>query len=55
MPVLPLLARVKELATLNKDSDEYGFLENELIRGRNNVESTLRHALDEITDYEAHR
>jgi len=55
MPVLPLLARVKELATLNKDSDEYGFLENELIRGRNNVETTLRHALDEITDYEAHR
>jgi hypothetical protein len=55
LPVLPLLARVKELATLNKDSDEYGFLETELIRGRNNVEATLRHALDRITDYEAHR
>jgi hypothetical protein len=53
--VLPLLARVKELATLNTDSDEYGFLETELIRGRNNVEATLRHALDRITDYEAHR
>jgi hypothetical protein len=55
LPVLPLLARVKELATLNKGSDEYGFLETELIRGRNNVEATLRHALDQITDYEAHR
>jgi peptidase M28-like protein len=55
LPVLPLLARVKDLATLSKDSDEYGFLETELIRGRNAVDATLRHALDEIATYEGHR
>jgi hypothetical protein len=55
MPVLPLLARVKDLASLSKDSDEYGFLETELIRGQNAVDATLRHALDEIASYEGHR
>jgi Zn-dependent M28 family amino/carboxypeptidase len=55
LPVLPLLARVKDLATLSKDSDEYGFLETELIRGQNAVEATLRHAVDEIASYEGHR
>jgi hypothetical protein len=55
LPVLPLLARVKDLATLSKDSDEYGFLETELIRGRNTVDATLRHVLDELATYEGHR
>jgi hypothetical protein len=55
MPVLPLLARVKDLATLSKDTDEYGFLETELIRGRNAVDATLQHALDEISAYEGRR
>jgi Zn-dependent M28 family amino/carboxypeptidase len=41
LPILPLLARAKELATLAKDSDTYGFLETELVRGRNAVEATL--------------
>jgi len=54
-PVLPLLARVKDLAALPKDGDEYGFLETGLTRGRNAVEDTLRRALDEITRYEGHR
>ena len=55
LPVLPLLARAKELATLRSDADEYGFLETELIRGRNAVEATLRHALEQLTTYEEHR
>lgn len=55
LPVLPLLARVKDLATLTKDSDEYGFLETELIRGQNAVEASLQHAIDEIARYEGRR
>jgi hypothetical protein len=42
MAVLPLLARVKDLAGLPRESDEFGFLETELLRGRNAVESVLR-------------
>jgi hypothetical protein len=48
MPILPALARVRELASLPQDSDVYGFLETELIRGRNEVEATLREAAAEI-------
>jgi N-acetylated-alpha-linked acidic dipeptidase len=48
LPVLPLLARVKDLATLPRDGDEFGFLETELIRGRNTVESTLHDATEAI-------
>jgi hypothetical protein len=55
MPVLPLLARVKDLSTLSKDGDEYGFVETELIRGRNAVDDTLRRAIDEIYTYEGRR
>jgi Zn-dependent M28 family amino/carboxypeptidase len=51
VPILPLLARVRELATLNPESDLYGFLETELIRGRNEVEATLREARREMEDY----
>jgi hypothetical protein len=51
MPILPALARVRELARLDPKSDEYGFLETELIRGRNLVESVLREATDEIQSY----
>jgi hypothetical protein len=55
MPVLPLLARVRDLAALSKDTDEYGFLETELIRGRNAVDGALQRALDELASYEGHR
>lgn len=48
LPILPRLARVEELSTLPRESDEFGFLEAELIRGRNAVESTLREATDAI-------
>jgi hypothetical protein len=45
LPVLPLLARVKDLALLPHDSDAFGFLETDLIRGRNQIESVLREAV----------
>ena len=51
LPVLPLLARAKDLAALPKDGNEFGFLETELIRGRNEVDSTLRDAIDAIDGY----
>jgi len=51
MPSLPLLARVKDLAMLPRDSDEFGFLETELIRGRNAVEAALREATGELEAY----
>jgi len=47
-PVLPLLARVKDLAALPHDGDEFGFLTTTLVRGRNVVEATLREATDAI-------
>jgi hypothetical protein len=50
-PVLPLLARVKDLATLPHDSDEYGFLTTTLVRGRNEVEATLRDSTEAINAY----
>jgi hypothetical protein len=55
LPILPLLARVKDLTTMKRETDEYGFLETELMRGRNAVDATLRHALEEIAAYEGHR
>ena len=56
LPVLPLLARVKDLASLPRDGDQFGFLETELIRGRNAVEFTLREATEAIESYlSAHR
>jgi N-acetylated-alpha-linked acidic dipeptidase len=55
LPVLPLLARVKDLAMLSREGDEFGFLETDMIRGRNNVESTLRHAAEAINGYLAQR
>lgn len=51
VPVLPLLARSRELTRLQPDSDGFGFLETELLRGRNAVESTLRDAAREIAAY----
>jgi len=48
-PILPLLARAAQLPTMNSSSDAYGFLEAELIRGRNQVEATLTDALAAIT------
>lgn len=51
VPVLPRLARAAELATLPKDGDAFGFLEVELLRGRNLVVATLTDAADEIEHY----
>jgi hypothetical protein len=51
LPVLPLLTRVKDLATLPRDGDEYGFLETALIRGRNAVDATLRAAAEAMAEY----
>jgi hypothetical protein len=48
MPILPLLARAAELAKLDKNSDAFGFLEAELIRGRNAVEATLREVTETL-------
>jgi hypothetical protein len=47
-PILPLLSGVRELGTMDRQSDAYGFLETELIRGRNAVEATLSDAIDEL-------
>jgi len=55
LPVLPLLARVKDLAAIPKDSNEFGFLETEVIRGRNEVDSTLRDVLEAIDGYLSRR
>jgi len=55
LPVLPLLARVKDLASLPRESDEFGFLETAMIRGRNNVDATLRKATDAIEGYLSRR
>ena len=48
MPILPLLARARELPKLPKDSDTYGFLETELLRGRNAVDATLTETTRDI-------
>jgi Zn-dependent M28 family amino/carboxypeptidase len=48
MPLLPLLARARELASLPPDSDAFGFLQTELVRGRNAVEATLRETTADI-------
>jgi hypothetical protein len=50
-PVLPVLARVKDLAALSHDGDAYGFLTTALTRGRNVVEATLRDATEAINAY----
>jgi hypothetical protein len=50
VPILPLLAGVRELGSIDRSSDAYGFLETELIRGRNAVEATLRDAVETLTN-----
>jgi len=55
LPILPRLARVKDLATLPREGDEFGFLETELVRGRNSVESTLREATEAIETFLANK
>jgi N-acetylated-alpha-linked acidic dipeptidase len=51
IPVLPLLDSLRELPKLDKNSDGYGFLETDLLRGRSAVESTLREAKRQIDAY----
>jgi hypothetical protein len=46
-----LLARVKDLSTLSRDDDALGFLDTQMIRGRNEVESKLRAATEAIDAY----
>ena len=48
LPVLPRLARARELPALADDADARGFLEAELLRGRNSVVATLDDASDEL-------
>jgi N-acetylated-alpha-linked acidic dipeptidase len=48
IPILPLLARASELPKLSKESNAFGFLEAELIRGRNAVEATLREVGEQL-------
>lgn len=51
LAVLPLLARAKDLAALPREGDAFGFLETEMIRGRNQVEFTLREVTEAIDGY----
>jgi Zn-dependent M28 family amino/carboxypeptidase len=51
LAILPLVARVRELATLDPGSDTFGYLETELVRGRNVVEAALRDSTEEIQAY----
>lgn len=44
LPVLPGLAPVRELITLDQSSDAYGFLRTELIRQRNRIHDALLQA-----------
>jgi N-acetylated-alpha-linked acidic dipeptidase len=55
LPVLPLLARVKDLATFSREGDDFGFLETDMVRGRNRVESALREAIEAIDGYVSRR
>jgi N-acetylated-alpha-linked acidic dipeptidase len=55
LPMLPLLARVKDLSTLPRDTDELGFLEAEMIRARNQVDWTLRDAIERLDGYLSRR
>ncbi len=48
VPMLPGLQAVRRLATLDLDSDEYGFLRARLVRERNRVSDALQSASDEI-------
>jgi hypothetical protein len=49
--VLPLLVRVKDLSTLSRDDDGFGFVDTRMIRGRNEVEARLRAATEAIDGY----
>jgi peptidase M28-like protein len=51
LKILPLLARAAELPALPLDSDARGFLETELVRGRNAVEATLNDATREAVHF----
>jgi Zn-dependent M28 family amino/carboxypeptidase len=51
VPILPLLARARELPSLVASPDAFGFLETALVRGRNAVEATLRDATAEIEHF----
>ena len=47
-PLLPPLAGLRELKTLDPKSDRYGFLLASLVRGRNRVDATLRGAAEAL-------
>jgi hypothetical protein len=46
---------VKELVTLPREGNEFGFLETEMIRERNKVDSAIREATDTIDGYLSRR
>jgi hypothetical protein len=47
-PLLPSLAGLRELKTLDPGNDRYGFLLASLIRGRNRVDDALRQAAEAL-------
>jgi len=51
LPVLPLVAGVRELAAIPRDSDAAGFQETGLVRGRNQLEAALTQAADDLEAY----
>jgi hypothetical protein len=53
--LLRWLARVTDLGALPREGDDFGFLETEMIRGRNKVEATMRGAIEAIGAYLAQR
>jgi hypothetical protein len=50
LPHLPTLSDIPKLAQLEPDSDEYHFLQTQLVRNRNKVNYTLRQALEVLAD-----
>jgi hypothetical protein len=50
MPVLPGLAGASELATLDPESDRYGFLKTQLVRQRNRIADNLAGATELAID-----
>lgn len=53
LPVLPGLARARDLLPLERESDAYGFLQTRLVRERNRVEDTLREVAALLQDLAA--
>ncbi|MDW8063652.1 MAG: M28 family peptidase [Candidatus Caldarchaeum sp.] len=51
VPAFPDLAPTRELKQFSVNSDEYRFLLNQLVRGRNKVRATIRSAIEVVEDF----